>query len=229
MHVVDGIRLIPPYAGPHCLCYTVQRDRKASSTDSMPVCVCRYAILQPEDYQAGLYKSLAFLCCLLACRKTCWGGKQMSLWFAKHIECGSWRPCAIPSSISRPVLQASKTVWNRVWSMLDTVQHFITSDKDVGVGLIPFKAVLFTINHICVLTLGYNFASKVMWFGPHTIKIHSFQNSNTIAIVLHLLITQVIFHWNQIIFDYIWWCKQWYTCKHYVWVWNRSHASLFPS
>jgi len=35
--------------------------------------------------------------------------------------------------------------------MLDTVQHFITSDKDVGVGSIPFNAVLFTINHICVV------------------------------------------------------------------------------
>jgi len=56
MHVVDGIRLVPPYAGPHCLCHTVQRDRQASSTDSMPVRVRRYAILQPEDYQGGLYQ-----------------------------------------------------------------------------------------------------------------------------------------------------------------------------
>ena len=42
-----------------------------------------------------------------------------------------------------------------------------------------------------VQALGYNFVPRVMWFHLHTAKIHPFQNINTIATVLHLLLSRV--------------------------------------
>ena len=68
-----------------------------------------------------------------------------------------------------------------------------------------------------------------MWFGPVAVEIWPFQISNTIAIVLHLLLAQVEFHSNCMIFGYIWSYKQRYICKYHVWVWNNSHTSLFPT
>ena len=49
-----------------------------------------------------------------------------------------------------------------------------------------FHFVLVGINK--VQALGYNAVSRVMWFCLHTVKIHPFQNTNTIITVLHLLL-----------------------------------------
>ena len=126
-----------------------------------------------------------------------WGGKSrialgqyICMWEAKDCDWGPWAPGVAPF-ISSPVLHALKLACRSVSSMLAAVQHHITSDKEPGVGSIPFKSFLPTIIQICCVNLQKTLATTTArpWRCPG--MVHSFSISTGFAAI-------AFFSWLQV-------------------------------